>query len=299
MDGMDGSPLYLNLYLDESGFSYIGQNKYRFFLLTALIITPQENQLANLLFSKWRKKYLSDSNKCLHAADFFEDHKKGYKPRKLYMSHVFTKAVKDLEEIISKIEFYARVFYIDLPQIRKLLMINEPPLGNGLTRREYNALKREYSRRLQIIHGSNIYLPLIKTLENSFIFHADILEKSQKQDILKRSAKAYINIESQKNSDIQLINTFHKNASIVYKKFGEDIVGLNLHTKGSLDAGIELADLISYISFQTLRNKCKLKYELKHLTGAKIKLIKNLRTLLRGHFKVKLQNVLKTKKATK
>ena len=64
-----------NLYLDESGRYFIGDPDYRFFLITAVILNPDETELANLLFAKWRDKYLINPDKSIHAADFFENRK--------------------------------------------------------------------------------------------------------------------------------------------------------------------------------------------------------------------------------
>ena len=62
-----------NLYVDESGYYYIGQNKYKYFLLSAVVISPDQRDLADKMLFKWRQKHLANPNKCFHASDFFEN----------------------------------------------------------------------------------------------------------------------------------------------------------------------------------------------------------------------------------
>ncbi len=83
----------LNLCIDESGTPAIGINPHRFFLLTAVIISPDQEELACLLLDKWRKSHLKEPNKSFHAADFFEDFEDDYKKSDLKLKKTLGKRV--------------------------------------------------------------------------------------------------------------------------------------------------------------------------------------------------------------
>lgn len=282
---------YKNLYLDESGYNYIGQAKYRFFLLSATLINSSEKELADHLFMKWRSKHLKNPNKCFHASQFFEDRKgEEFKRNELSITRNFNNSVKELMELISYIEFSSRVFYVDLPNLRKRLKISEPPIAaseslNKQLKTEYSKQKMEYSKAIKKTLGEDKrYLPLYLTLNRCFEYHNNLLSDDDHSLNI-----GYINMESQSNSDIKFIKIFHS-----YKDkdetYGKKIIGINLHTKSSLDSGIELSDLITYIACQTLRFKSKLKEELKDIPTTRIAIIKDIRKILRLA-KVDIQNV--------
>lgn len=269
----------LDLYLDESGYNYIGQAKYRFFLLSATIINNKDKELANFLFMKWRQKHLRDPLRCFHASEFFEDRAgKVFKRKELAIPRNFNNSVKELIELISYINFTSTVYYVDLPKLRSKLKLAEPPsepaLNNLQSKKEYSRLKNTYSLKIKDSLGEDKrYLPLSLTLNRSFDFH---------NNTLKPEEKGYLNIESQSNSDVKFIKIFHSfKDRIPNKVYDKKIVGINLHTKSSLDAGIELSDLITYIACQTLRFKFRLNDELKDIPNTRILIIKNVRSFLR------------------
>ncbi len=154
--------------------------------------------------------------------------------------------------------------YIDAPPAKKRPESSE-------TNKAYEIYKRIYSQKLKLSLADKRFSPLDLTIRRAFDFHSQSLIPEDK--IIK---VGYINLESQKTSDNKLINLFHSYKNINYS-YGNIILGLNLHTKGSLDAGIELADFISYVSCQTLRFSHRLSKELLDVPNNRYDILKRLR----------------------
>lgn len=282
-----------NLYIDESGFYYIGESRYRFFILSAVIISPDQKSLVDLLFSNFRNKYLMKPGKCFHAADFFEDHAPNYKKRELKMPRTMHKAVEDLMDIMSHVKFDALSSYCDIPRIRKRLMIKEPPVKRPLMTQteivQYKIDKNRYRQNIEQTIGNKRNCPLTMTINKSLQFHSAKLVIHEENEIYHRPVKGYINFESQKESDSIIIDNFHKYQDMHYT-YGDNLIGINLHTKGSLDGGIQLADLISYITCQSLRSKYNLDKEML-LNVAMLKYVRDIRKEMSEKYQVKMFNV--------
>ncbi len=264
----------LDLYIDESGLSYVGQSKFRYFLITAVIIDPKQRTLANLLMQKWRDKYLLNPYKCLHAFDFFES--KNPKAShiiktELSISRNFNNAVEELMEFLSYITFKSISFYVDLPKVRSRLHIDEPPAYSSAG--DYKLKKKEFSRKLKKSLSGKIFIPLDLTIKRALNYHLSVLKEED--------AIGYVNAESNRTTDLRLVGIYNTYIDID-SDYGKKVLGIRLHNKKSLDAGIEIADLISYISFQTLRFSKKLNAELADVPKNRFKVIQKVRTELRN-----------------
>lgn len=303
----------LNLCIDESGTASIGITPHRFFLITAVTITPDQQELACLLNAKWRKKYLKNSQKSFHAADFFEDFKEDYRKPELKITKHFRNAVNELIDILDHVNFTAHVFYVDLPKLQKILGIENVPVykrAQDLTTKkekdEYRQKRREFEAYFKETHSGNKDKPFVLPILAAFKYHLETLEAQEKKDVYKRIFKGFISFESLSGADVKPIAAFHKYKDKIKEgvDYGNKIVGLNFPTKNSLDGGIEIADLISYVSCQTLRTSHKLTSELKNISEERIKLIKKARKFMRIELKIGLTDVTinllpKTKKANR
>lgn len=285
--------VFYNLYIDESGFYYIGESRYRFFILSAVLIAPDQKLLADQLFAQFRSKYLIDPDRCLHAAEFFEDHNPKYKKQYFKNSAYMRNAIDDLKDIISHLNFYSISAYCDIPRIRKRLSINDPPFKKiamtKIEKSQYKHDKKIYKEAIKNTIGEKKNCALTMTLHKLLQFHSEKLAFFENHDKYQRLVESYINFESQKESDGLIIDNFHRYQDQNYT-YGGNLVGVNLHTKRSLDGGIQLADLISYISCQSLRSKHLLKNEIL-LNPTMLGYMKELRILLRGKYNVDLINV--------
>lgn len=70
----------INLFIDESGIGNITHFKYRYFLMSSVIMSESEDAKAHSFFSCWKRKYIVKDDKNFHTTDFFEDN---YKKKKL------------------------------------------------------------------------------------------------------------------------------------------------------------------------------------------------------------------------
>lgn len=282
--------VYKNLFVDESGAYYLGEPRYRFFLMASIILKDDERNLASLLFKKWREKYQINHNKSFHAADFFEGYQLNNKPQ-LSIFKNFIKAADDLLKILENIEFQASVFYVDLIKLRTKYNIPSPPqkpkMINASDHLKYAAEKKRYKQKLKMSFGLLVNKPIYLVSSAIFKNHRDHLLIDKENPFC-----GYIHFESQADSDPILIDALHKffhSEDGHHYKYGETIIGINFHTKGSLEAGVELADLIAYISTQSLRFKYKRKLELSilsNLSKKKIDIIKKMRRIMCNKHKV-------------
>lgn len=277
-----------NLYIDESGRYYIGEPHYKFFMLSALVLTDKEKELSGLLFSKWRHKYLNDPLKSFHAYDFFEDGLIGYKKHELSFARNFNHSVSEIIEILKIVDLKAIVFYVDIEKLRFMKGIRRPPVqprqnSTIQERQEYNILKKEYSDHIKsILPDKQKFLPLTKSLRQCFVFHETFLGSTNEC--------GYINFESQSNSDTLLLETFH-NYAPQNRSYGNKVLGIQLHTKRSQDPGIELSDLISYTSCQMLRSKHRRRMELTGIAPEKLDQLRRVQYYLREKLKIDIINV--------
>ena len=283
----------LNLFIDESGASAIYEPRYKCFLISAIVLSPSEKELANLLFKKWRDKYLATPNKCFHATDFFEDYVAGYKKAQLRIGKNFNMSIDELIEIISYLDIKGEVYFVDIHKLRRRLLLSEPPeyrniFSDSADEKAYNLSVDSYKERVKNTIGrKKVYHPLALTLKSAFDFHFKYINSTQTDS----PDRGYIHFESLSGADRLLIEHYYKLTGKVDRSYQEKIIGINFHTKNSLDAGIELADLISYISFQTLRFKYRRTEEYVNLTPESIVQIRKLRTFMREKLKIRIVEV--------
>ncbi len=162
---------------------------------------------------------------------------------------------------------------------------------NRKEKQEYNKKRKIFEAYLNKAHEGNKDKPYILPLLESFKYHAQILEKEEKKDSFKRKFKGIINFESLSGADIKPIKYFHKYKDKVSIDYTHRVVSINFPTKNSLDGGIEIADLISYVSCQTLRFSHKLYAEIAKISENRKKLLKRMRDVMRNEFKIDLVDV--------
>ncbi len=283
----------LNLYVDESGTFSLTEARYRYFILAGVILSKSQHELLNLLLSKWRTKYLSNSDLAFHTTDFFEDFEKDYKRPHLKIEKHFKIAVEELIDLIKMVDFKASVYYVDLPKLRNKLSVSEPPtyqskFDSQQEKKNYKKSTKDYKIMLENNRIDHL-LPLAITQFALFKWHAEELIEAEKGNT--RNTKEYINFESLSGSDVESVKNYHRLKNKI-NKYNEKIIGLNFHTKNSIDGGLELADIISYISCQTLRLKyCKTELgklaQNEHLKEE----IRKLRKEMRDRFQIKITDV--------
>lgn len=130
-------------------------------------------------------------------------------------------------------------------------------------------------------------LPLFE----AFKYHNQELEKEEKTDNFKRKYKGFINFESLSGVDVKPIAYFHKFKGKISADYQHRVVGVNFPTKNSLDGGIEIADIISYVSCQSLRFTHKLHSEAKNISEFRKNQLKRMRRKMRIDWKIEMVDV--------
>jgi hypothetical protein len=281
-----------HLFIDESCTPYVGEPRYRFFIICGVIMNEDQCELANLLMKKWREKYLSNQDRCFHAAEFFEQ--PNYRKKEVNMARNLHKAVDELISIIANISPSIHLYYVDLPRLRLRLGVTEPPIYIPKTAKtpEDRRNAKNYKRILEDAIGNKRYAPLAMTIVPVLNWHKEILEANS-------SLKGYLNFETLSNSDQYYINIYHKHTNSQLQnsgyKYGERILGINFLTKGSLSGGIELADIISYSYCQSLRSKYRCKDELKSIPHKSILQTRRIRDFIRDNLDIQVKDVTENK----
>ena len=216
----------------------------------------------------------------------------------------YTEFRTGLRKFLDHVEFNSQVFYVDLPKLRTIIGIENVPEYKARTalktkeeKHEYRQKRKKFEEYFQRAHSGNKDTPYVLPLLEAFKYHKVFLETAEREDIYKRNYRGFIGFESLSGADVKPIAYFHRYKDKISSKpdYGERVVGINFPTKNSLDGGIEIADLISYISCQTLRNSHRLVDELKGISEGRIKQIKRARTSMRTHCKIELVDVTEKK----
>lgn len=276
-----------NLYIDESGSGAIYEpppKNYQYFNMAGVVLdNDSENKISSEI-RKWKTQYLTRSDLTFHAVDFFEDFKdssiNGYKYKKPFLKNIknFYHAAIDLKSVFLSINYQAKVFYIDLVEVRNKLNLNK--YINAKQNILKDVINKEYGRR---------FLQPIRTIiEKLFTFHESLILNE------KKSKLGYICFESQSEFDEITVKTFHKtlhehNKSTKVYLYGKNILGLNFYTKASLCAALELSDFISYCSTQYLRKQINSK-EL-HIDPKRLEVLLQAYKSIKQERKIYLKNV--------
>ena len=279
---------FINLYIDESGVAAIYKKDYKFFVMTSVIATDEQEKIARAALAKWRKKYLIDDSSSFHAVDFFEDNpnrKTGLvrSYRKKFLDNIarFDKATQELIQIILKTKFSSQVGYIDIVNLRKKLKLDSlmEPTNNQIK----TFINKEYS-------GEILY-PIVTISEFLFKYHERCLIRD------KHLNQGFVCYESQSEYDTKIIQTFHTyanrsgNGKRTYM-YGRNVLGISFYTKRSLCSFLEVADLIAYVTTQILRTR----YSKRELTINEERLEILLKHYGRIQKKLRLRKIDLTKK---
>ena len=276
-----------DLYIDESGVGYILDHKYRFFIITGLIITKEEKLKASVMLEMWKRKYLKDPSNSLHAVDFYEDRKKDYKKSQLRIHKSFEKAHQELIDLILTLNFSAQVFYVDIISLQKTLKINNISKKEKINIEQIVDGKIKYQKqnvktRLKEVIGNNTHFPIKYCIQKALAFHCEHLKTKDsvgsifldsRKEFDSYSIEAYHTFKIKEKRSVSISSGASTAISNGYN-YGKEILGINLQTKANPDAGIEICDLISYLAFQHLRGKYNRANELKGISKKRLTLIR-------------------------
>lgn len=275
----------VNLYIDESGIGNISNLTYRFFMMSAVIMSESEKEKAASFFSCWKEKYTIDPELSFHSTDFFEDNifkrgsKKGkvivYRKRNINKFYKFRPAVNELINLLQYLKFSCNVYYVDLKKVQHALGLDKKysPVIKDIINRDY---------------GRELLYPIYTV--SKFLY-----KDHEKQLTGNRDQYGFVCYESQKENDMKVVQSFHEHLQKMGQKsrtyiYGKNVLGLNFYNKASLCSALEIADFMAYSTNQFLRLKWA-KIELKNFDEHRLYLLLKSFKIVRNHFKVHIYDV--------
>jgi len=226
------------LYLDESGCSSLTDYVSKKFLLTGVMIDTKEDIEISAYFNFIKRKYGIPVNYPFHSHDIFEN-----KRSPSYLTNTNAKdVISSLAEFIDITPIKFKVFMLNKNKLRRFF---------GFKRDSFKGIPRDRRKDKEI--GYDI-------LASRLIFwFAHELEK--------KSAKGEIVADSRRKSDVILLDSYlncqmsssfnESDISILAREARNNITSIKFEKKTGLCGGLEIADLISYVSFLAENNRLK------------------------------------------
>lgn len=226
------------LYIDESGQASLTDFRYSHFVLTGLMLNSSENSDISGYFNFIKRKYGLDKSENFHSFDLFENKKSPY-----YLSD------KDARELSSNL----RAFIDTTPLHYNITTLNKRKL------RKYFKFKPESFRgSLERKHDKQIGYDILAS--KLFFWFAG--------ELSNHNGIGEIVVESRTRLDVILLEAYlscceptgfleRPNISSLAKKCKNKIASIRFEKKAGVCGGLELADLISYTTYQYLTKNLK------------------------------------------
>lgn len=210
------------LFVDESGVSNLSDKRSRYFILTGILFNSSNLGSVNSIGNYFKHVYLNDLN--FHAYDVLE---------KNVLKLSFSKRREIISEMMSLLRRYSiefNVFIVDKDYLRKSISDE---------------------------HTDHCYKVGFVSLLNNLAVHMQ-----------KNSVLGEVRVETRRSSDISVLHTLHECLTreagriqpLYQDYFIENFTSITFSNKADGCFRIELADLISFISYQkyhrTLSSPC-------------------------------------------
>ena len=218
-----------NLYIDESGVANLCDYQSKFFILSAVAIEEGSVKELAAYFSYIKKRYGLPNDKNLHAVGLFEDKKSDF-----YLSASKCRNFcKSVAEFIETSPFAISTSCLDKNILRTILKMPD--------RYEFRGSKD---------HGEDKDIGYEVLARKIFLGFAQFLRANK--------SHGAIIAESRRGADYRLLKTFlysqepnqfnHNPRLQMYaKELRERVFSISFENKKGLNAGLEIADLISYL----------------------------------------------------
>lgn len=221
-----------NLYIDESGVANLCDHQSKFFVLSAIVIEEKINRELAAYFSFIKKRYKLPEEKNFHTVGLFEDRKSDF-----YLSDSKCKSFCfSLAEFIETSPLLISASCINKDYLRQLLKMPEVYGFKG---------SKEHNEDKDIgyeILARQVFLEFSKFLK-------------------QKNAQGTITAESRRGADYQLLKTFlfcqepnQFNHSVRLRGYSQElrqrVFSIRFENKQGLNAGLEMADIISYLAYQ-------------------------------------------------
>lgn len=219
------------MFIDESGdasLNHAGQH----FILAAVIIKHEDLQIIEGYLRLLKRKFFADDHKILHATDLFERPYQKYRqlrrPR-----NVTGPFIQRLHDILDIIPYSSCVYYVDKNTLR--------------AHHSYKPVKGKKSATL------NLDLPYELAATSAILDFTNFLKS--------KHSKGEIVIESRLHKDSKFVEYFDNtrksrfpggNPNPRFNDVKDSIPSLLIFNKYSGNSGLEIADLVAYITYRKL-----------------------------------------------
>lgn len=224
------------LYVDESGISDLTDKMYSNFLLTGLALDHEEDLEMSGYFNFLKRRYHLDQSRSFHAYHLFED-----RSCDVYLSDAKAKRISEsLAEFINISPIRVCVHSLEKSRLKSFLNIQSDDDFKGSEKQ-----RRDKELPYELLSGH--------------IFHwfADLTKY--------KNARGEIVAESRKSSDYTLLSTYLRcknpdafTTNLIKKscqKMNTVISSIRFESKIGIRPGLEVADLISYVSYLHLNRR--------------------------------------------
>jgi hypothetical protein len=221
----------ITLYLDESGKSSLKSIEDPF-IITGTVINDKEISSIEGFFTYIKRKYQIDIDRPFHSYDIFEN------PQSKLSDKALQSLAKSLSEFISLIPVHVRVLEVDKMLFRKVIGIESNQDFKGDRKRKE---MKDYPYRVM----------------------ASILFGWFAQTLKRNNTIGQVVADSRRGADHQLLKTLNicKEGHIPYpnsktaEQINDHITAICFAEKNYLSGGLEITDLISYVTFFKVRRK--------------------------------------------
>ena len=229
---------HYTIYMDESGIASLADNGNQFFVLTGLIVEDKTDAEFSSYFRYVKRRHGLDEDTQLHAYDVLED---SHNALYIHDNQQCKDLTASMAEFVENAPFNIHVAYIDKEQVRSVLGAPKGYSFRGSKKHKedkdiaYEALARK------------LFFEFAKLLKKNKAIGSIVAESRRGADSIL--LKAYL--------DTQDPQTFSENdQSAKLAKLARDhIHSICFSGKKSLKAGLELADVISYLAYSEITKR--------------------------------------------
>ncbi len=228
---MSTCPQHFSLFIDESGVADLKDSKYRFFLLTGVLINQKDLADISGYFNFIKKRYELNINESFHAYDLFESY------QKLSLGKA-NQLIKSMVEFIDTIPLHAYCNFIDKLRLLQLLDLTTDDLRGSKEALEMRSISYRIAA-VSVLGEVSLYLA-------------------------KTNSLGFIQADSRATQDIELLKSFWQLKQRHFKKGLENpmyesakrtLISITFAEKPALSCGVQLADIVSFTVYAHLARR--------------------------------------------
>lgn len=228
---------HFTMYIDESGIANLtDQTKY--FILSGIIVEDKTDIEVSAYFRHIKRRHSIDENLSLHAYDLFENENHSLYLDNSKKSQAFTISIV---ELVENAPFKIYVYYVNKDVLRKKL-----GAPDGYSFKGSKKHKEDKELAYEIL-ARKLMFDFSKILKKEKAIGSIIAESRRGADHVL--LKTYLDTQ-----DAQIFVNYPRLASQA-KLSKNNIHSICFAGKRSLRGGLELVDIVSYLTFREINNK--------------------------------------------